>query len=127
MPDATEADARINIDQFLREAGWDPADKQQVRTEVPITTSVMDGDGMSARHTDDETHPPKKADYSEGDARPVASFFSQRDLERLQHQRRNRKDLAALPIEEDYIRSGDLKEIVAELNETVFNPDQATA
>jgi hypothetical protein len=26
MPDPSEADARINIDQLLREADWDPSD-----------------------------------------------------------------------------------------------------
>src|SRR2546428_173640 len=30
----SEADARILIDALLRQAGWDPADKSQVRTEV---------------------------------------------------------------------------------------------
>ena len=33
----TEADARIVIDDGLRAAGWDPADKSQVRTEVHIS------------------------------------------------------------------------------------------
>ena len=33
----TEADARILIDGLLRQAGWDPTDKAQVRTEVTIT------------------------------------------------------------------------------------------
>jgi len=32
----TEADARIVIDDLLRHAGWDPADKSQVLTEFPI-------------------------------------------------------------------------------------------
>lgn len=36
MPDSSEADARILIDCQLRAAGWDPADKSQVRTEVPV-------------------------------------------------------------------------------------------
>ncbi len=31
----TEADARILIDDLLKKAGWDPADKSQVLTEVP--------------------------------------------------------------------------------------------
>jgi type I restriction enzyme R subunit len=31
-----ETDARILIDDFLRQAGWDPADKSMIRTEVPI-------------------------------------------------------------------------------------------
>jgi type I restriction enzyme R subunit len=30
----TEADSRIEIDEMLRRAGWNPADKSQVRTEV---------------------------------------------------------------------------------------------
>jgi type I restriction enzyme R subunit len=33
---STEADARIVIDDLLRQAGWDPADKSQVLTEFPI-------------------------------------------------------------------------------------------
>jgi type I restriction enzyme R subunit len=32
----TEADARIVIDDLLRQAGWNPADKSQIRTEVGI-------------------------------------------------------------------------------------------
>ncbi|MDD5061669.1 MAG: DEAD/DEAH box helicase family protein, partial [Candidatus Marinimicrobia bacterium] len=32
----TEADARIVIDNLLRKSGWDPSDKTQVRTEVPL-------------------------------------------------------------------------------------------
>lgn len=33
---STEADARIVIDDLLRQAGWDPADKSQVLTEISI-------------------------------------------------------------------------------------------
>ena len=33
---STEADARIVIDDLLRAAGWDPADKSQVSTSVPV-------------------------------------------------------------------------------------------
>lgn len=36
MTNVTEADARIIIDDLLRQAGWDPADKSQIRTEVPL-------------------------------------------------------------------------------------------
>jgi type I restriction enzyme R subunit len=32
----TEADARIVIDDLLRQAGWNPADKSEIRTEVTI-------------------------------------------------------------------------------------------
>lgn len=166
MPFSSEADARINIDQLLREAGWDPADKQQVRTEVPISLTSHVGepaDPNSSILTDGETSAPKKADYVlhaadgkplavieakknaidpyraknqalpyaesmgapfiflsngdaiyfwdylEADARPVASLFSRRDLERLLNQRKNRQDLATLPIVEDYIRGGEVR------------------
>jgi len=36
----SEADARIVIDDLLRRAGWNPADKSQVRTEVPVQDAV---------------------------------------------------------------------------------------
>jgi len=36
VADTSEADARILIDDQLRAAGWNPADKSQVRTEVPV-------------------------------------------------------------------------------------------
>jgi type I restriction enzyme R subunit len=36
---ATEADARILVDDLLREALWDPADKSQVLTEVHIQSA----------------------------------------------------------------------------------------
>jgi type I restriction enzyme R subunit len=34
---SNETDARINIDELLRQAGWNPADKSQVLTEVKVT------------------------------------------------------------------------------------------
>ena len=165
MPYDSEADARINIDQHLRDAGWDPADKQQVRTEVPISLNANVGEldvPTSSRLTDGDIGQ-KKADYvlftfdgkpiavieaknnsinpyraknqalryaramgapfiflsngdaiyfwdyESGDARPVDSFFSQRDLERLLNQRKVRKDLSLLPIIEDYIRGGEVR------------------
>ena len=30
----SEADARIQIDELLRQAGWDPADKSTIGTEI---------------------------------------------------------------------------------------------
>jgi type I restriction enzyme R subunit len=164
----SEADARIDIDQLLREAGWDPADKRQVGTEVAITLSsvVNELESMASSTLTDEpetTSAPRKADYIlysidgrplaiieakraaidpyrakqqalayaravgapfiflsngeviyfwdylEGDARPVTSFFSQRDLERIVHQRKNRKDLGLVPMIEDYIRAGEVR------------------
>lgn len=37
----TEADARIIIDDLLRQAGWDPVDKRQVLTEQYIRSSTL--------------------------------------------------------------------------------------
>lgn len=34
---SNETDARINIDELLRQAGWNPTDKSQVLTEVKVT------------------------------------------------------------------------------------------
>ena len=36
----SEADARIEIDELLRQAGWDPADKSMVSTEVHLSEAV---------------------------------------------------------------------------------------
>jgi len=47
-PHESEADARIAIDDLLRQAGWDPADKSMVRTEVPATEAAGD-DGVVDR------------------------------------------------------------------------------
>jgi type I restriction enzyme R subunit len=168
MLNPSEADARINIDQLLREAGWDPADKQQVRTEVPVSlvpvpskfgeavdTAEINADILKSgpKRADYVLHSsdgrplavieakknaidPYRAknqalpyarsidapfiflsngdaiyfwDYHNGDARPVASFYSQRDLERLINQRTNSKDLSLIPIEEEYIRAGEVR------------------
>lgn len=155
MPDDSEADARINIDQLLREAGWDPSDKRQVRTEVAVTLEggVAESEPRSSKKADYVLHDregrplavieakknaidPYRAkqqalqyargilapfvflsngdaiyfwDFVEGDARPVASFFSQRDLERLVHQRKNRRDLATLPLSDNYLRAGEVR------------------
>lgn len=42
-----EADARIIIDDLLREAGWDPADKSQVRTELKAAAHLQVADGQA--------------------------------------------------------------------------------
>ena len=163
MPEDNEANARINIDQLLREAGWDPSDRRQVNTEVHVQlTEGPDRSGIATESTVFQVKPkradyvlhasdgkplavveakksavdPYRAkdqalayaramgtpfiflsngdsiyfwDYHEGDARPVASFFSQRDLERIIHKRQNRKDLALVPLPEDYIKSGEVR------------------
>lgn len=43
---STEADARIVIDDLLRQAGWDPADKSQVLTEFPAGRFPMTAESM---------------------------------------------------------------------------------
>ena len=43
---STEADARIMVDDLLRQAGWDPADKSQVLTEVSIYGADEIGPGF---------------------------------------------------------------------------------
>lgn len=50
----TEADARILIDGLLRQAGWDPADKSQVRTEVTVTGASVLNDAPGGAGTAEE-------------------------------------------------------------------------
>ena len=163
----SEADARILIDDLLRVAGWSPADKSQVRTEVPLSETFLIaetatvGGGM---HTADAgslgfadyvlldqrgrplavVEAKKQAinpytakqqalpyakkigapfifltngeltyfwDYQNDDARPVASFYSRRDLERLVHLRTERKPLAEVPIPDTYVRTGETRSL----------------
>ena len=66
MTFTSEADARINIDQLLREAGWDPADKQQVTTEVGISLDLNEiSSEFSSKLTDEGpvSYSSIKADY----------------------------------------------------------------
>jgi type I restriction enzyme R subunit len=170
----TEADARIVIDDLLRIAGWDPADKSQVRTEISISCLVKepgvawgeeatedvvrqlsDGDQVPTGRADyvllDQCGKPlaiieakRRAiepytakqqalpmaqrlgapfifltngeviyfwDYKEGDARPVCSFFSRKDLERMVYMRRERKPMATVEIPEYYLRQGESRKL----------------
>ena len=169
MTDPTkETDARILIDNRLRAAGWDPADKSQVLTSVPIhnnsspfgVTGSSEGHSLAAEGEEpysgqadyvlldqrgrslavieakkqkidpytakQQTLPYARSigapfiflsngeliyfwDYLNEDARPVDSFFSRRDLERLVHMRAERKSLATIPIPETYIRQGETR------------------
>jgi type I restriction enzyme R subunit len=58
----SEADARILIDALLRQAGWDPADKSQVRTEVSVTgpAPLKDSPGGAALTDEPEN---RRTDY----------------------------------------------------------------
>jgi len=68
MPDhLTEADARIVIDDRLRQAGWNPSDKRQVGIEVPVKGGRV-GDAKApfspSLHTPDgDEIPTGRADY----------------------------------------------------------------
>src|SRR5206468_3941890 len=86
----SEADARILIDALLRQAGWDPTDKSQVRTEVSVTGAAALKDATD-------------------DARIVSGFYSQRDLERLLYLRKEAKPLATIAIPDDYLRLGEVR------------------
>lgn len=83
---ATEADARIIIDDLLRQAGWDPIDKSQVLTEVTVrdfrvaeSQSVY---GEAAQHTtsDGDEVPTGRTDYVLIDqrGRPLAIIEAKR-------------------------------------------------
>ncbi|MCL5046012.1 MAG: DEAD/DEAH box helicase family protein [Actinobacteria bacterium] len=85
---STEADARIIIDDLLRQAGWDPADKSQVRTETQIDLIISKviesqakyGAGPSSRTLDGDEIPTGRADYVLIDrrGRPLAIIEAKR-------------------------------------------------
>ena len=50
-------------------------------------------------------------DYQNDDARPIAGFFSRRDLERMVEMRGTRKALATIAIPEHYIRQGETRTV----------------
>lgn len=85
---STEADARIVIDDLLRQAGWDPADKSQVLTEVSIrdTSWVISepvapyGYKPSRKTQDGDEIPTGRADYVLMDrrGRPLAIVEAKR-------------------------------------------------
>lgn len=65
-----ETDARILIDDWLRQSGWDPADKSQVLTEVKagggfggVAYPGADGDAGALRTSDGDEVPTGRADY----------------------------------------------------------------
>ena len=65
-----ETDARIIIDDWLRQSGWDPADKSQVLTEVKagagfggVAYPGADSDSGALRTSDGDEVPTGRADY----------------------------------------------------------------
>ena len=85
---STEADARIVIDDLLRQAGWDPADKSQVHTEVTIgdtfwvasESAAPYGYQPSRKTKDGDEIPTGRADYVLMDrrGRPLAIIEAKR-------------------------------------------------
>jgi len=64
-------------------------------------------------------------DYQNDDARPVAGFFSRRDLERLVAMRTSRQALATVPIPEHYIRTGEARDVRPYQQDAMRALDQA--
>lgn len=83
-----ETDARIVIDELLRQAGWDPVDKSQVQTEVPVkdgTGRVSDPQAefqsrATTRTRDGDEIPTGRADYVlfSQNGRPLAVIEAKR-------------------------------------------------
>jgi len=85
MSGKKESDVRIDIDGQLRAAGWDPADKSQVQTEVHVKTfaqpTAEQGSVQLARTSDDgEVAVGGRADYVLLDqrGRPLAVIEAKR-------------------------------------------------
>ncbi|MFV2074256.1 MAG: type I restriction endonuclease, partial [Thermoanaerobaculales bacterium] len=64
-------------------------------------------------------------DYQNDDARPIAGFFSRRDLERMVEMRATRKPLATIDIPEHYIRQGETRTVRPYQAETMRALDHA--
>ena len=136
-----ETDARILIDRKLREAGWDPEDKNQVITEETSQAGRADyilkdsrGRGIAVieakRFSVDPASAKQQAlqyaesikaefiflsngeeiyfwDYKHRPEQKVATFYSQRDLEKIQNLRLEQKPVSVIPIPERYFKGGE--------------------
>ena len=74
-----ETDARILVDDFLRQAGWDPTNKSEVLTEVTINDCLFDESATYAGEPVD-TSCTGRADYilNNSDGRPLAVVEAKR-------------------------------------------------
>lgn len=136
-----EADARILIDRKLREAGWNPEDKNQVVTEETSEAGRVDyilkdsrGRGIAIieakRFSADPASAKQQAlqyaesikaefiflsngeeiyfwDYKNRPEQKVATFYSQRDLEKIHNLRLEQKPISTVPIPEKYFKGGE--------------------
>ncbi len=136
-----ETDARILIDEKLKNASWDIKDKNQVSTEETSQVGradyiLKDGRGRgiavieAKRFSVDPASAKQQAlsyaesikaefiflsngeeiyfwDYKYRPEQKVATFFSQRDLEKIQTLRLEQKPLSIIPIPEKYFKGGE--------------------
>ncbi len=136
-----ETDARILIDRKLREANWDPEDKNQVVTEETSQAGRADyilkdsrSRGIAVieakRFAVDPASAKQQAlsyaesikaefiflsngeeiyfwDYKNRPEQKVATFYSQRDLEKIQNLRLEQKPMSVMPIPERYFKGGE--------------------
>lgn len=74
-----ETDARILIDSLLRDAGWDPADKSQVRTEVSAIAATP-GQASSVVQEAPVAYASGRCDYvlADSNSRPLAVIEAKR-------------------------------------------------
>lgn len=136
-----ETDARILIDEQLKNAGWDIKDKNQVSTEVTSehgradyilkdrrgrAIAVVEAKRFSVDPTSAKDQALKYAedsnidfiflsngediyfwDYKYRPEQKVATFYSQRDLEKVQNLRQDQKPINQIPIPEKYFKGGE--------------------
>jgi type I restriction enzyme R subunit len=75
----SEADARILIDALLRQAGWDPADKSQIRTEISVSGDSVLHDAPPGADTSEQVDM-RRTDYVllSANGRPLAVVEAKR-------------------------------------------------
>ena len=156
-----ETDARILIDRKLREAGWDPEDKNQVITEetsqagradyilkdsrgreiAVIEAKRFSVDPASAKQQALQYAESIKAefiflsngeeiyfwDYKHRPEQKVATFYSQRDLEKIQNLRLEQKPISVIPIPERYFKGGEWRTPRPYQKEAIHIMDKALA
>lgn len=159
LAQSKESDARIIVDDLLRNAGWNPADKNQVMTEQKTPHGYADyvlcdrngralavieakREGINPYTAKQQALPYAKDmganfifltngeiiyfwDYQNDDARPINSFYSQKDLERLTFLRTHQKPLAEIEIPDNFLMHGESLELRPYQKETMQALDHA--
>jgi len=159
LAQSKEADARILVDELLRNAGWKPEDKNQVLTEqktahgyadyvllnrngLPLAVIEAKREGINPYTAKQQALPYAKDmganfifltngdiiyfwDYQNDDARPINSFYSQKDLERLTFLRTHQKPLAEIEIPDHFLMHDESLELRPYQKETMQALDVA--